>query len=68
MVSVRFYVIKGVAFKKEDQIVFAMKKLIKNFNLRKKMSLKSIEYSKNFDLTFVAQKYEKLFIDGLKND
>ena len=57
-----------VNFKKEDQIVFAMKKLIKNFNLRKKMSLKSIEYSKNFDLTFVAQKYEKLFINGLKND
>ena len=57
-----------VDFKKEDQIVFAMKKLINNFNLRKKMSLNSIKHSKNFDLTLVAKKYEKLFINGLKND
>ena len=32
------------------------------------MSLKSIEHTKNFDLTFVAQKYENLFIKNLEDD
>ena len=56
-----------VNFKNEDQIVLSMKKLINQFNLRKKMSLKSIEHAKNFDLTFVAQKYENLFINNLED-
>lgn len=52
-----------VNFKKKDEIVYSMQKLINNFKLRKKMSIKSLQYSKKFDLTYVAKKYEDLFFN-----
>ena len=45
-----------------------MKKLLNNYNLRKKMSSKSLNYSKNYDISLIAKKYEKLFLDKIIND
>lgn len=57
-----------VNFKNQKEIVTCMKKLINNFNLRKNMSLQSFNYSKNYDISLVAKKYEKLFLNKINND
>lgn len=57
-----------VNFNNQKEIVICMKKLINNYNLRKRMSLKSLSYSKNYDISLVAKKYEKLFLDKINND
>ena len=52
-----------VNFKKESEILKSMKKLINNFETRKKMSLRSLNYSENYNLLLIAKKYEKLFMN-----